>query len=125
MNLFDEFAAAVLREANLTDCYDEGVLEELGIGDKYLTYEVSPAAFGDAVALSASLWCRSTSWEEISQKADEIAAYLGNGGRTIRIDDGAVWIKPGSPFAQRMAVDQDYSMRRIYINITAEFFTAT
>lgn len=105
--------------------YDERIFEELGIGNQYITYEVVTSSFGEPVALTASLWCRSTSWEEISQKADEIAEYIGMGGRTIKIDDGALWIKPGTPFAQRVAVDQDYSMRRIYLNISAEFFTAT
>jgi len=105
--------------------YDEGVLEELGIGDRYITYEVSISNFGDQVSLTASLWCRSTSWEDISKKADEIADYIGLGGRLIRTDDGAIWIKLGTPFAQRMAVQEDSFLRRIYLNTSAEFLTAT
>lgn len=92
--------------------------------DKYITYEVQTANIGEPVALTASLWYRSTSWADISQKADEIAAYIGYGGRVIPVDGGYLWIKLGSPFAQRMAVDHDSSIRRIYINITVDFLTA-
>ena len=105
--------------------YDENVLEEMEIGDRYITYEVLTASFGEPVSLTASLWCRSTSWEEISKKADEIADYIGLGGRLLKTDSGAIWIKQGTPFAQRMAVQEDSFLRRIYLNIAAEFLTAT
>ena len=96
----------------------------MSLPDKYITYEVQTANFGEPVSLSASLWYRSTSWAEISQKADEIAAAIGYGGKVISVDDGYIWVKLGSPFARRMAVDQDSSIRRIYLNITVDFLTA-
>lgn len=92
--------------------------------DKYITYEVQTANLGNAVALTASLWYRSTSWEAISKKADEIAAYIGYGGKVMPVEGGYIWVKLGSPFAQRMAVEQDSSMRRITLNITVDFLTA-
>lgn len=98
--------------------------ETAEIPDRYITYEVATANFGDAVALTASLWYRSTSWAEISQKADEIAAYIGYGGKVLPVDGGYIWIQLGHPFAQRMYVDENDSIRRIYINITADFLTA-
>ena len=100
--------------------YDEG----MNLPANYITYEVQTANFGDSVALTASLWYRSTSWAEITQKADEIAAYLGWGGKLITIDSGYIWIKQRTPFAQRMAVDQD-SIRRIILNISVDFLSAT
>lgn len=98
--------------------------ENANIPDRYITYEVATANFGDAVALTASLWYRSTSWAEISQKADEIAEYIGYGGKVLPVDGGYIWIQLGNPFARRMFVDENDSIRRIYINITADFLTA-
>ena len=90
----------------------------------YITYEVQTGNIGDPVALTASLWYRSSSWAEISQKADEIAAYIGYGGRVLPVNGGYIWVKLNQPFAQRMAVDQDESIRRIILNITVDYLTA-
>lgn len=98
--------------------------ESIELPDNYITYEVQTSNFGDSVALTASLWYHSTSWAEISQKADEIAEYIGWGGKLIPIDGGYIWIKLGEPFAQRMSVEQD-SVRRIYMTISVDFLSAT
>lgn len=89
----------------------------------YITYNVATGAIGDMVVLSGSVWYRSTSWQDISQKADEIAEAIGYGYAIKEIDGGYVWITKGTPFAQRMG-DTDPSIRRIYINLNAEFLTA-
>jgi hypothetical protein len=96
----------------------------IDLPDNYITYEVQTANFGDSVALTASLWYRSTSWKEITEKADEIAEHIGWGGNLIPIDYGYIWIKQGTPFAQRMAAEQD-NYRRIVLNITADYLSAT
>lgn len=88
----------------------------------YITYEVSTDNIGTAVFLSASLWDRSTSWGTVTQKLQEIAAYLGNHGITLPYDGGAIWMTRGSPFAQRLADDDD-TIRRIMINLQAEFIS--
>ena len=98
--------------------------ESMELPNNYITYEVQTGNFGEPIALSASLWYRSTSWAEISQKADQIAAFIGYGGKMLPVDGGYIWVKLGSPFAQRMAVDQDSSIRRIFMNITVDFLTA-
>ena len=90
----------------------------------YITYEVQTANFGDSVALTASLWYRTTSWAEITQKADEIAEYIGWGGKLLDVTGGYIWIKLGTPFAQRMAAEQDH-IRRIVLNISVDFLSAT
>ena len=95
----------------------------MDLPDDYITYEVQTANLGDPVALTASLWYRSTSWAEITQKAEEIAQAIGYGGKVIPVEGGYLWIKLGSPFAQRMPVDEDDSMRRIYLNISVDFLT--
>lgn len=90
----------------------------------YLTYSTITDSMGYPVQLNANLWYSSTSWEDIQKKADEIAEYLGYGGRVVRIDGGFVWLVKGNPFAQRMADEASDSIRRIYINVQAEFLTA-
>lgn len=90
----------------------------------YITYSVATDSLGNAVQLSGSLWYRSTSWAEISKKADEISEYIGVGGKVLKLDSGYVWIVRGQPFAQRMSDNSDETVRRIYINLQAEFLTA-
>ena len=99
--------------------------ETIDLPDNYITYEVQTTNILNSVDLSASLWFKTTSWKAITEKADEIAEYIGYGGRVLEIDGGYIWIKMGTPFAQRMAVEQDDNMRRIYLSISVDFFTAT
>ena len=102
--------------------YDENTVPE-GSALPYITYSVSTDSIGNMVILSASLWYRSTSWGTIQDKADEIAAVLGYGGKIIKIDNGYLWLTKGSPFAQRMSEPSDKMVRRIILNINAEFLT--
>lgn len=90
----------------------------------YITYSTITDALGYPTQLNGNIWYQSTSWEDISKKADEIAEYIGYGGQVIPIEGGYVWIVRGNPFAQRMADDSDDSIRRIYVNIQAEYLTA-
>lgn len=103
--------------------YDENTVPDGAMtanNGKYLTYSVVKGYFGENTALSASLWYKSTSWAKITQKAAEIGQAIGYGGTLIPFDGGAIWIKRGTPFSQRMS-DEDDTIRRIYINIEAEF----
>ena len=88
-----------------------------------ITYEVMEDEFEYPVTLNASLWDRSYAWDDISQKAKEIYEHIGLGGVLISYDDGKIWLKRGHPFAQRMG-DEDDSIRRILLNIEAEYFTS-
>ena len=89
----------------------------------YITYDVVTGSFGDFVAMSGSIWDYGTSWSRITTKMTEIQSEIGRGGKMMPCDGGAMWIKRGSPFAQRMADDNDM-IRRIFINVVAEFITA-
>lgn len=89
-------------------------------GGHYITYAVSTAALGEPVPLSASLWCKDTSWVEITAKANQIAESIGIGGTLTKFDGGYLWICRGAPFSQRLADDDD-TIRRIYINVMAEY----
>lgn len=88
--------------------------------DFYITYEVATDSLDRAIPMSASIWKRNaTSWEDISLKAEQISDALVQ-VKSIPLDTGFLYITRGQPFAQRVA-DEDDSVRRIYINIMAEF----
>lgn len=92
--------------------------------DQYITYEAAVDNFDYPVAIGADIWHRSMSWAAVSRKAEEISEYIGRGGVMIPYDGGAIWITRGSPFSQRMAAETGYDVRRIHLNINAEFLSA-
>lgn len=87
-----------------------------------ITYNFSDAEFGQPVAMSISAWDRSTSWASVTTMKDQIYNAIGLGGRMLEYDGGHIWIRRGHPFAQRMP-DEDDTIRRIYLNIEAEYIT--
>ena len=90
----------------------------------YITYETSTDNIGEQVALTASLWYRSTSWVQVTNKLHEIEESIGYGGKIIEISNGYLYITRGRPFAQRMSDDTDGSVRRIIVNVMVEYLTA-
>lgn len=92
-------------------------------GGKYITYGVTTAALDEPVSLYANLWFRDSSWAEITSVANSIAESIGLGGTLIPYDDGYLWICRGVPFSQRLD-SGDSTIRRIYINLRAEFLSA-
>lgn len=90
----------------------------------YLTYELNTDSFdGEAVALSASLWYRSTSWTQANAKAEEISAAIGRIGKIVECDVGYIWIKRRSPFSQSMGDDSDDMIKRKLLSVSVEFWT--
>lgn len=89
----------------------------------YITYGVSTAALDEPVPLFANLWCRDTSWETITKKANEISEAIGIGGMLMPFDGGYIWLCRGTPFSQRLD-SGDSTIRRIYINLMAEYLSA-
>ena len=90
----------------------------------YVTYQLVTDSFDREVAAAASLWYRGESWTAINAKTEEIAQYIGLGGKIIKCDGGRIWIKRGQPFAQNMGDESDDLIKRKYLNLTFEFFTA-
>lgn len=90
----------------------------------YLTYSFASDSLGTDVALTCSLWYREDSWVNANAKAEEISRAIGRGGVFLYVDDGAIWVKRGSPFAQSMGDENDSLIKRKYINIIAEYWTA-
>ena len=86
----------------------------------YITYSLSYDAFGNEVSMNGSIWYHTTSWTNITQKADLISENIGLEGKIIKTDNGYLWIKRGSPFYQRLS--EEDNIKRIYINIICEYF---
>lgn len=103
--------------------YDENTVPD-SASLPYGTYEVLVDGFGQQVSLTVNLYDYDKSWKWISEKCEDIVKSLRSGGKIIRCDGGAIWLKLGSPQYQRMADDTKEEVRRIMINITAEFLTA-
>ena len=87
----------------------------------YITYSMVADSIGHPVSMSGSIWDRTYSWTDLSHVADQISNALVQ-VKSIPIDTGFVYITRGTPFAQRM-VDEDDTIRRIYINLMVEYLT--
>lgn len=106
--------------------YDENTVPDNALttnNGKYLTYNVATASLEEPTPLYANLWYKSSSWADITVKANEIAGAIGRGGTIVPFDGGKIWICRGTPFSQRMPDDDD-TIRRIYINVMAEYLSA-
>lgn len=90
----------------------------------YITYQLVTDSFDTDVQMTASIWYRGSSWIEANAKAEEISNYIGRGGVFLNCDGGKIWLKRGTPFSQNMGDESDNLIKRKYLNITAEFFTA-
>ena len=90
----------------------------------YITYQLVTDSFDREVAVAASLWYRGESWTAINAKTEEISAHIGLGGKIVKCDGGRIWIKRGQPFAQNMGDESDDLIKRKYLNVNIEYFTA-
>lgn len=86
----------------------------------YLTYQNVQDNWGNQVALTVNLWYRTTSEKLLNDKVDEIAATLP---KYVPCDGGAVLFSRGTPFSQALTDSADSSVKRRYVNITAEYLT--
>ncbi len=106
--------------------YDTQVLEEQNIGYPRITYEVAESNLGEPQQLTASIWYRNTSWQAAETKAKQISAFIGYGGKTFPVDGGYMRIMlPRDTTIFRRMSDPDDSLRRIVINISVDYLTAT
>ena len=99
--------------------YDESTVPEDAEIPR-ITYNIAVDSFDRPVSLTASIWDRSKSWQRVTSIKDLVAEAVGYGGTTVKYEGGMVWVKPRTPFAQRMS-DPDDSIRRIVLNLEAEF----
>ena len=90
----------------------------------YLTYELITSAWnGGEVGLTVNMWFRTTSEKEPNAAVDKLSKAIGLGGVQIPCDDGVIWLKRGSPWAQSLTDATDKTIKRRYINVTAEYLT--
>ena len=90
----------------------------------YLTYDFITSAWdGGEVGLTVNMWFRTTSEKEPNAAVDKLSKAIGLGGVQIPCDDGMIWLKRGSPWAQSLTDETDKTIKRRYINVTAEYLT--
>lgn len=88
----------------------------------YLTYPFALSQFDSVpVAMTVYLWYRTESEAIPTAKGMEILDAIGRGGCTVAVDGGYIWLMAGSP-ALRTVPDEDNSIKRRAINLTAEYF---
>lgn len=91
----------------------------------YITYNMATDSLDNVVSLHADLWFKSNSWRGVTELSEAIAKRIKEKGFvTIPFDGGYIYLDSGSPFAQRVANPDDDSIKRIYINVQAEFLCA-
>lgn len=118
---WSSFGLKAYDETSVPDYVTDGSGNKIKLEPPYITYEMRTDSFGHAVALSASIWYRDTSWLAITAKEHEIYERIGRGGEIIDYDDGALWIHRGSPWATRMDEPTDDTIRRIILNLSVEY----
>ena len=90
----------------------------------YLTYELITSAWdGGEVGLTVNMWFRTTSEKEPNAAVDKLSKAIGLGGVFLHCDDGVIWLKRGSPWAQSLTDASDRTIKRRYRNVTAEYLT--
>lgn len=88
------------------------------------TYELALCAWEEGeVGLAVNLWYYTTDEAEPNAKAREMSEAIGMGGKILRCDGGAIWIKRGRPWCQSLRDSADPIIKRRYINVTADFMT--
>ena len=102
--------------------YDEYTVPD-GTSMPYITYNASFDAVSMDVPMTASVWYRDSSWENISKKVEQISQTIGYSYYIRAIDGGYMVVKRGNVFAQRMNDPDDLDVRRILISILIEFLT--
>ena len=100
--------------------YEENSVPD-GATMPYITYESSTDNFDYAVALTASIWYRSSSWADIIDKEATISSTITAGGKIVPYEGGALWITRAHPWARRSTGETDDLVRRIILNVFVEF----
>lgn len=89
----------------------------------YQTYEYREGSFYDGpISITVNQYSHGGE-AEANHHVKVLSEAVGMSGRLLNCEDGAIWIKRGSPFAQSVVNAEDQSIKRRYINLTVEFIT--
>lgn len=119
MNKFEAYDA-FLKSFGIP-AYDESTVRE-DVKLPYITYSIGYDSLGNTVPSTVSVWYRGTLWNAVTQKVEQIERAITRGGRNLAYDGGSLWVRKGSPWAQRMTDPNDSMIRRYVLNIELEFF---
>ena len=127
------------KEKPITDIKVNGNEIELDINRKFFLYDEDPLETEKEkieplkeveVVIKGKGNCNNNKFEgEVNVEGFDLGGnfqsfYISreeNGYEMIRFDKGYIYLTGGTPFAQRIAIDEDRAIKRIYMNILAEF----
>ena len=111
---FNQFGITGYRNTSVPD----------GAALPYLTYTCPVSSImEDPVSITVHTYHYTESEAEPDAVAEAIRKAIGLGGVLVNCDGGAIWLKWGAPWCQSLTDDTDKTIKRRYINITAEFLT--
>lgn len=120
-SFWSSFGLKAYDETSVPKSIDDEHGNKVELKPPYITYDVASDSFGSTLFLNASLWYRGSSWSDITAKEQQISDFITRGGRMLAYDGGAMWIRKGNPWAQRMSEPSDDMIRRIVLSIIVEF----
>lgn len=92
----------------------------------YLTYSLPVGAFVDGeTSMQVDLWYYGDGEKAPNAKVQEISDAIGLGGVMLTCDEGGIWVKRGSPFAQAVTDSTDDKVKRRYLNVDLEYITTS
>lgn len=89
----------------------------------YLTFDFVSDSFGQENSIAVNLWMHTESEAIPNAKAQQIADAIGYGGTILRFDNGAVWVKRGSPWCQSLKDDTAPGVKRRLMNVDLEYLS--
>ena len=118
---WSSFGLPAFEESTVPDMISDGKGGMTPLQMPYITYEVAIGSLGGVIPLTASLWYRGNSWSPVMTKATQMEALID---RQVKIDGGYLKIRRNeNNFAQPMSDPNDEQIRRILLNVEAEFLS--
>ena len=92
-------------------------------GFPYISYDLVLGEWGQPEQnLPVNVWYRTESESAPNAKVREMYERIGLGGVCLPCDNGMLWVKRGSPWAQAMEIEgEDEMVKRRYVNINIEY----
>lgn len=87
----------------------------------WITYENNVGNVGDTNSCKVTLWYHTESEAVPNNKVDEIAEAIGLGGIVLNTDDGAIWVRRGTPWCQPLRDENDYAVKGRLLTLELEF----